>query len=295
MAGRDSSGTVGVDSWSPAVGTASSAAGRPNWMCHLRELVQPLVRRRFFDDESREEEPGIGVGLPLAPAVLREAVDKSHAMAERLHTPWTHKLIISPFGRLLNTCLFEWLKSRSLPREFRLARAGAAAAETVGEDVDAFLDALGVAPDELSDDVRDRLPGALASFAEDWRARIEAIDAWRKAFWGDEDVGPDERVAREETRREASERCVTPSGALGVLAREKALPPVQCDVPPPATTFDTWADALNDPAGLYAVPEENILTWDAGHFGVLVRLYREADAQDQIKDALDHASPSNAA
>jgi len=65
-------------------------------------------------------------------------------MTERLDTPWTHKLVVSPLGMLLDTRLFEWIKKRSLPREFRLARVGAAAAATVGEDVDTFLDALGV-------------------------------------------------------------------------------------------------------------------------------------------------------
>jgi len=43
-------------------------------------------------------------------------------MTERLHTPWTHKLIASPLGMLLDTRLFEWIKDRSLPRVFRPAR-----------------------------------------------------------------------------------------------------------------------------------------------------------------------------
>ncbi|NBB73749.1 MAG: hypothetical protein GVY35_08735 [Bacteroidetes bacterium] len=176
-------------------------------------------------------------------------------MTERLHTPWTHKLIVSPLGMLLDTRLFEWIKDRSLPREFRMARTGAAAAATVGEDDGAFLDALGVAPDALDAAVRDRLPAARADFAADWQARAEAIDAWEAAFWGDADVDSDERVAREEARRAASERCITPSGTLGFLAREDAVPPVQCDVPTPVATFETWGDALADPTGLYAAPE----------------------------------------
>lgn len=176
-------------------------------------------------------------------------------MAERLHTPWTHKLIVSPLGMLLDTRLFEWIKDRSLPREFRMARTGAAAAATVGEDDGAFLDALGVAPDALDAAVRDRLPEARADFAADWQARAEALDAWEAAFWGDVDLGPDERVAREEARREASERCITPSGTLGFLAREEAVPPVRCDVPAPEATFETWGDALADPATCYAAPE----------------------------------------
>jgi hypothetical protein len=175
-------------------------------------------------------------------------------MTERLHTPWTHKLITSPIGILLDTRLFEWIKDRSLPREFRLARAGAAAAATVGSGPDAFLDVLGVAPDDLGDSARERLPEALANFEEDWQARADAIDAWDSAFWNGADVSADERVAREEARRDASERCVTPSGTLGFLAREDAVPPVKCDVPAPAATFDAWTDALADPATLYAAP-----------------------------------------
>lgn len=162
---------------------------------------------------------------------------------------------MSPLGRLLDTRLFEWIKARSLPREFRLARTGAAAAATIGEDDDTFLDALGVAPEALEAAVRDRLPDARADFAGDWHARAAAIDAWEAAFWGDADVGPDERVGREEARRAASERCITPSGTLGFLAQEDAVPPVQCDVPAPEATFDAWTDALPDPATLYTAPE----------------------------------------
>jgi len=162
-------------------------------------------------------------------------------VAERLHTPWTHKLIVSPLGMLLDTRLFEWIKDRSLPREFRMARTGAAAAATVGEEDGAFLDALGVAPDALDAVVRDRLP--------------EAIDVCEAAFWGRADVGPDERVAREKARREASERCVTPSDTLGFLAREDAVPPVRGEVPAPEATVEAWADALADPTTLYAAPD----------------------------------------
>ena len=176
-------------------------------------------------------------------------------MTERLHTPWTHRIIVSPLGILLDTRLFEWIKARSLPREFRLTRTGAAAAATVGQDDDVFLDALGVAPDALEATLRDRLPDARANFAGDWHARAAAINAWEAAFWGDADVGPDERVGREEARRSASERCITPSGTLGFLAREDAVPPVQCNVPEPEATFDAWTDALPDPATLYTAPE----------------------------------------
>jgi hypothetical protein len=37
-------------------------------------------------------------------------------MTEQFHTPWTHKLIVSTLGMLLDTRLVGWIKDRSLPR-----------------------------------------------------------------------------------------------------------------------------------------------------------------------------------
>jgi len=45
-----------------------------------------------------------------------------------------------------------------------------------------------------------------------------------------------------------------------------------------------WAREMLDG---WDVPEANIRTWDMDHFGVLVRLYREPDAQELIMRALD--------
>jgi hypothetical protein len=44
-----------------------------------------------------------------------------------------------------------------------------------------------------------------------------------------------------------------------------------------------WARAMLDD---WDVPEKNIVTWDMDHFGVLVRLYRETEAQERIMTAL---------
>jgi hypothetical protein len=48
-----------------------------------------------------------------------------------------------------------------------------------------------------------------------------------------------------------------------------------------------WAREMLDGWG---VPAANIVTWDMDHFGVLVRLYRETDAQELIRGALDRAN-----
>jgi hypothetical protein len=40
------------------------------------------------------------------------------------------------------------------------------------------------------------------------------------------------------------------------------------------------------------VPDENIVTWDLGHFSALVRLFRTFDAQELIMRRLDEASAS---
>ena len=45
-------------------------------------------------------------------------------MTERLYIPWTCRRTGLPLGMLLDTRLFKRIKDRSLPREFRLARAG---------------------------------------------------------------------------------------------------------------------------------------------------------------------------
>jgi len=47
-----------------------------------------------------------------------------------------------------------------------------------------------------------------------------------------------------------------------------------------------WAREMLDGWG---VPEANIRTWDVDHFGVLVRLYRETEAQELITAALNRA------
>jgi hypothetical protein len=56
--------------------------------------------------------------------------------------------------------------------QFRLARARAVATATVGGDVGTFLNA----------SMRELLSDALDEFAANWRARVDAIDAWSEVF-----------------------------------------------------------------------------------------------------------------
>ncbi len=175
-------------------------------------------------------------------------------MTERLRTPLTHTLNVSPLGALMDTPFFERLQDRSLPLELRLMRAGAAAGATVGEGVDAFLEALG-GPTDVAPSLRDRLKGALAAFAADWRACSEAVEAWEEAFWGRADASTEECVEREKRRRAAAERCVFPVYTLGFLAYRGFAPPVERATPAPASTLDRWSEAIRAPERLYAAPE----------------------------------------
>jgi hypothetical protein len=173
---------------------------------------------------------------------------------KRLRTPWSHELIVSPLGALMNTRFFERLKDRSLPREFRLARASAAAAASVGRGVDAFLRALG-GPPQVAGPTRRRLEESLSTFEVDWRARAVAVDAWERAFFGADETTPEERVALETRRRAASERCVQASKTLGWLSEQELVPPVRCETPSPDATLAAYADALADPDAAYGAPE----------------------------------------
>lgn len=174
-------------------------------------------------------------------------------MSQRLRTPWAHKLITSPLGALMDTHYFEALKDRSLPKEFRLSRVGAAAAASVGTGVEAFLQALG-SPLTLSPRQNARLAQALEKFEVDWQTRAAAIAQWEDLFWGTQDVPMAARVACEEQRRAASQRCLQPQRTLGFLASEATIPPVKCDIPTPEQVFDTWSAAIAQPSKLYGAP-----------------------------------------
>lgn len=191
---------------------------------------------------------------PIASAGICNRIDRSAGwflvMQRRLQTAFAHRLIRSPLGSLLETRAFERIKSRSLVPEFRLARAGAAAAASVDEGVDALVDRLALAktPDRR---LRSRLDRALAAFARDFDTLQSLQSTWERAFWGDSASSADERVALERRRRAASQRCVLPASTLGFLRGNEAVPPVQCRVPSPAETLARWGGAIEDPASLY--------------------------------------------
>ena len=102
-------------------------------------------------------------------------------MPKRLKTPIAHKVITSPIGALMQNKLYERIKTNAVPNEFRLSRAAAAARVTVGGTVDDFLRALG-GPMDVLGEMRDKIATGLTAFAEDWRAREDAIQRWQDAF-----------------------------------------------------------------------------------------------------------------
>src|SRR6056297_1412382 len=114
-------------------------------------------------------------------------------MATRLETPRVHRAIESPVGALLATRPYEWLKRRSLPREFRTARLRAVADRTAAAGVDAYLDELGI--DRVAD--RKRVRDALERHCGRKRARDALEVRWESVFWDGGDATLDERVALE--------------------------------------------------------------------------------------------------
>ena len=172
-------------------------------------------------------------------------------MAPHLETPLVHRAIRSPVGAVLTTRPYEWLKRRSLPREFRTFRVRAVADATVDEGVDAFLDELG------SDRVtgRDRLRSALDRHASRKRAR-DALEArWESVFWDGGDQTLAERVALETDRREASGRWARPTDLVRATPDVDDVAPVGFDVPDPDDALADWEDRLDAPGAVYAAPE----------------------------------------
>ncbi len=174
-------------------------------------------------------------------------------MPKRLKTPIAHKVITSPIGALMQNKLYERIKTNAVPNEFRLSRAAAAARVTVGGTVDDFLRALG-GPMDVSGEMRDKIATGLTAFAEDWRAREDAIQRWQDAFWGATKRPNDELVELENERRAKSELCMMPSETLGFLFNEEWVPSVKFDVPAPDEALDEWAVEIADPTLIYGPP-----------------------------------------
>lgn len=175
-------------------------------------------------------------------------------MGKRLKTAFAHKVVVSPIGALMENRFYERIKTNAVPNEFRLSRAAAAARATVGGTVDDFLHELG-GPTDVPEAMREQIATGLAQFADDWRARQDAVRSWREAFWGSADKSNDELVDLENERRAKSEKCMMPSNTLGFLFKEKWVPSVKFDIPEPHEALDRWADRIADPTSLYGAPD----------------------------------------
>ena len=174
---------------------------------------------------------------------------------DRLRTAFAHKVVVSPVGLLMQNKLYERIKTSSVPNEFRLSRAAAAARLTAGGSVDDFLRTLG-GPRDISKEMHTNISEGLAAFRQDVRAHEEVLQRWQEAFWGAAKKSNDELVALERERREKSEKCVAPSKTLGFLFKEEWIPSVKFDIPEPEKALNTWNKQIADPTLLYGAPDE---------------------------------------
>ena len=168
---------------------------------------------------------------------------------DALETPRIHRVLTSPLGRLMETRTVEQLALRGLRREFGIGRARAAADVSLGHGPAAFLRAVGTPP---APDLHPRIEEVLAEYATRREAFEEANERWEEAFWGADDVDPDELVAVERERREAADRHAQPTRLFRFLATEHVLPPVKYDVPKPDAAAHQWEGYLTNPERLYS-------------------------------------------
>jgi hypothetical protein len=174
-------------------------------------------------------------------------------MSTRLSTPAAHRLLTSPAGRLFETRAFERLKLASVPREFGVQRARAAA--------DAAIDArkgyasaarfLAELPSPPSPALRERVEAALDAYERTREDHEAAVADWEAALWGETETSMRERVALETRRRDLGARRYQPTREFGFLRREHVLPPLKTAVPTPEVVFAEWADELARPDRLY--------------------------------------------
>jgi pimeloyl-ACP methyl ester carboxylesterase len=174
---------------------------------------------------------------------------------DRLQTPAAETFLTSPLGALVESGPFEALKTRSLPRAFAVRRARAAADVALGEGPAAYLRAVDAPP---APHLHDRIEAALAGYASRREAFEDATERWETAFWGDEEVTPDERVAAERERRRAAAAHAQPDDGFGFLPREHLVPPVAYDVPDPDDARERWAHELAEPERLYGFVEATV-------------------------------------
>ncbi|KAB1188300.1 MULTISPECIES: alpha/beta hydrolase family protein [Haloferax] len=171
---------------------------------------------------------------------------------DHLETPAVHRMMTSPAGRLFTSRVFETIKMRSLPREFAVVRARAAADVALGEGPEAYLREVGAPP---APHLHDRIERALAQYAQVREEYDETMARWDSVFWGGYESLPDERVAIERDRREISQERAKPSDIFGFLAKDHLVPPVKFQTPDPDDALTRWHHELAEPERLYAFAE----------------------------------------
>ena len=175
----------------------------------------------------------------------------------KLTTPFTHKILTSPVGTLFNNKLFEWVKNKNLPGEFKTAKVGAAV-RAEGDNLEAFLSYLDVSPGDLKQDELTRIEKGLSEFREVRREYLDLKERWDEAFWGGKSVvDNDTLVELEEKRRELSEKCRKPTSSLGFLAKKNFTPVVNFEIPSPEETLNNWAKEIEDPGKIYGPPAKS--------------------------------------
>ncbi|AHZ21174.1 abhydrolase domain-containing 18 [Haloferax mediterranei ATCC 33500] len=171
---------------------------------------------------------------------------------DHLETPAVHRLMVSPVGRLLTTRPFEAFKIRSLPREFAVVRARAAADAALGKGPRAYLHEVGAPP---APHLHDRIERALAAYAQLREEYDETMARWESVFWDGYESLPDERVAIERERRKISQKRAKPTDIFGFLAKEHLVPSVQFEMPNPDDARTRWHHEIAEPERLYGFTE----------------------------------------
>ena len=173
-----------------------------------------------------------------------------------LKTPFTHKILTSPAGALFNNKLFEWVKNKNLPNEFKTAKVGAAA-RAEGDSLAGFLSYLGVRPGDLEQDELNRIEKGLDKFRKVREEYLDFKEHWDEAFWGEKSVlDQNILVELEEKRRELSEMCRKPTSSLGFLAKKEFTPVVNFEIPSPEDVISCWSEEIENPEKIYGLPEE---------------------------------------
>jgi hypothetical protein len=172
-----------------------------------------------------------------------------------LETSTLHKVMKSPIGALFNNSLFEKIKNKNLPIEFKTAKIGAVA-RAEPNDINQFLRLLHINADDLDSETINKIKKGLDEFSKNWQEFEKIKQQYTDVLWNSEPtVNPDQLVTLEEKRREISQTCRKPTKSLGFLAKTDFVPVVDFDIPPPKETLAKWEGAINNPNEIFGPPQ----------------------------------------